>query len=103
MISTDPAIAGLREEMNAFGVQNVRRWGRLYAMGYDAFALVRALRDPQALSTVPVRGATGQLTLGADGRVRRTLEWAVIGPDGQPRPLPPTSAVSPVAPAPTTL
>jgi outer membrane PBP1 activator LpoA protein len=100
MISTDPAIAGLREEMNAFGVQNVRRWGRLYAMGYDAFALVHALRDPRALSAVPVRGATGQLTLGADGRVRRTLDWAVIGPDGHPRPLPPTAAVGPsMAPA----
>lgn len=103
MISTEPAIAGLREEMNAFGVQNVRRWGRLYAMGYDAFALVRALRDPQALSTVPVPGVTGRLTLGADGRVRRTLDWAVIGPDGQPRPLPPTAAAAPAAPTTTTL
>jgi outer membrane PBP1 activator LpoA protein len=100
MISADPAVAGLREEMNAFGVQNVRRWGRLYAMGYDAFALVGALQASGALATTSMPGLTGRLTLDQDGRIRRTLDWAVIGPDGQPRPLPPTAAVAPAPLAP---
>lgn len=102
MISPDPAVAGIREEMSAFGVQNVRRWGRLYAMGFDAFALVGALSEPRALGTMSVPGLTGRLTLGEGGRIRRTLDWATIGPDGHPRPLPPTAAASPAVLPPTT-
>jgi outer membrane PBP1 activator LpoA protein len=68
-------------------------------MGFDAYRLVGALRDPAALAGTPVAGLTGRLTLDADGRIRRTLDWAVIGPDGQPRPLPPTAAL-PGAPVP---
>jgi outer membrane PBP1 activator LpoA protein len=100
MISPDPGIAGLRDEMStAYGVQNVRRRGRLYAMGYDAYSITVALRDPATFASVPVAGLTGRLTLGPDGRIRRSLDWAVMGPDGQPRPLPPTAAVSPTQPS----
>jgi outer membrane PBP1 activator LpoA protein len=98
MVSQDPSIAGIREEAGTtFGVQNVRRRGRLYAMGYDASTLVGALRDPLALSTNGLAGMSGRLTLDPYGRVRRTLEWATIGSDGQPRPLPPPAAAAPVA------
>jgi outer membrane PBP1 activator LpoA protein len=104
MVSTDTAVENLRQQMNeAFGVQNVRRRGRLYAMGYDAYVLATALGRPGAgagsLGTVPLDGMTGRLTLDPTGRVRRSLDWAAIGPDGQPRPLAPTSSVSPIAPS----
>jgi outer membrane PBP1 activator LpoA protein len=100
MISDDPTIAGIRDEAGTtFGVQNVRRRGRLYAMGFDAATLAVALRDPLALATTPLAGMSGRLSLDPYGRVRRVLDWAAIGPDGQPRALPPTAAASPANPA----
>lgn len=101
MVSQDPAIAGIRDEAGTtFGLQNVRRRGRLYAMGYDASTLVAALRDPLALSSNGVAGMSGRLTLDPYGRIRRELEWTAIGSDGQPHPLPPPSAAAPaLAPA----
>lgn len=98
MVSEDPSITAIRDEAGvAFGVQNVRRRGRLYAMGYDAAMLMGALRDPAALAATSVAGMSGRLSLDPYGRIRRTLEWASIGADGLPKPLPPAAAVAPPA------
>jgi outer membrane PBP1 activator LpoA protein len=75
--------------LEAWG-QDVRGRGRLYAFGYDAWLLFQALRGNAAGSgggaMPPVDGATGRLTLDADRRVRRDLDWAQIR-NGLPRPL----------------
>lgn len=88
MIAQDPDVTSMRESLLQLWPQNVRRRGRLYAMGLDAYRLVAELKDPGVAIVEPVAGMTGRLTLDPDGRVRRGLEWATIGADGQPRALP---------------
>lgn len=88
MIAQDPAVASVRDSLMQLWPQNVRRRGRLYAMGFDAYRLVAELKEPGVALSEPIAGMTGRLTVDADGRVRRGLEWATIGADGQPRALP---------------
>ncbi|HEX7416454.1 MAG TPA: penicillin-binding protein activator [Steroidobacteraceae bacterium] len=59
------------------------RRGRLFAFGFDAFNLIGALRGAGPLR---LEGLTGTLTLDAERRVRRDLEWAQMHA-GQPQVL----------------
>jgi outer membrane PBP1 activator LpoA protein len=59
---------------------------RLFAFGYDAFAVVAELGRRRAPFSNPVTGMTGRLGLDLDGRVRRDLDFAQIS-GGEPRPL----------------
>ncbi len=59
---------------------------RLFAFGYDAFAIVAELGRPRAPFAAPVAGLTGRLTLDLGGRIRRDLEFAQIT-GGEPQPL----------------
>ncbi|WP_027960865.1 penicillin-binding protein activator [Halomonas halodenitrificans] len=59
---------------------------RLSAMGVDAFELARRLPQFQLVSGSELRGATGTLRLGQDGRLQRTLPWARFV-DGVPQPV----------------
>lgn len=63
------------------------RRSRLFAFGFDAYRLAGALRNPTAGATVAVEGLTGRLSLDAERRVHRELEWAQLQ-QGQPRLLP---------------
>lgn len=56
--------------------------GRLYAMGADAQRLFSRLPQLQRHEEASIEGATGRLSLGTDGRVRRSLGWGVIS-DGR--------------------
>lgn len=49
-------------------------FGRLYALGADAWTLVNALEAVAAGERI--EGLTGELSLGSDGRVHRQLDWA---------------------------
>ena len=49
-------------------------YGRLYALGSDAWLLVTRLDELAGGASLP--GFTGELSLGADGRIRRALDWA---------------------------
>ena len=89
MIDDDPAIADLRNSVQQLWPGNARRRGRLFAMGFDAWRLVGVLKDGRVPITEPVAGMTGRLTVDAAGRVRRGLDWAIVGGDGQARPVPP--------------
>lgn len=65
---------------------------RLFAFGFDAYRLLRALHPapgapPPDAGSISVEGLTGHLTLDATGHVQRALEWARMR-DGQPRLLP---------------
>ena len=57
--------------------------GRFFAFGYDAFRIAASL---QRGAGVNPEGLTGTLTIDAQGRVRRELEWARIR-NGAPTPL----------------
>jgi outer membrane PBP1 activator LpoA protein len=92
MIADDPAIAELRTTVAQLWPQNARRRSRLFAMGFDAWRLISELKDARGPVTEPIAGMTGRLTVDAAGRVRRGLDFAIVGGDGQPRPLPPPAA-----------
>nr|WP_298249869.1 penicillin-binding protein activator [uncultured Halomonas sp.] len=59
---------------------------RLSAMGVDAFELARRLPQLQLVSGSELRGATGTLRPGPDGRLQRILPWARFV-DGVPQPI----------------
>ena len=60
------------------------RFGRLYALGLDAFQLHPYLLQLAALPQSSITGETGRLSVADEGRVRRTLNWAVFD-QGVPR------------------
>ncbi len=75
---------------------------RLFAFGFDAYRLLGALEAAPAGGAISVEGLTGVLTLDADRRVHRQLEWAQLR-DGQPRLLPPPAAAPPTTVPPPTV
>jgi hypothetical protein len=78
--------------VQAYGDSGARR-GRLFAFGYDALRIAAALPRGQ---NIPPQGLTGTLSMDAQGRVRRGLEWVRIK-GGAPTPLEttPTAAATP--------
>lgn len=48
----------------------------LFAFGHDAYQLALLAADPDTARAAPVRGLTGKLAVGENGRVHRSLEWA---------------------------
>jgi uncharacterized protein len=60
---------------------------RLFAFGFDACLLAAALQAQPGAPELDVQGLTGRLSLDADHRVRRELEWGVLH-NGQARVLP---------------
>ena len=70
---------------------------RLYAFGYDAFRLANEFPRLRSGGSGYLPGATGRLTLDAEGRVRRELDWAQIVA-GHVAPWPPPAPLAPPAP-----
>jgi outer membrane PBP1 activator LpoA protein len=68
--------------VQAFG-DAAGRSGRLFAFGYDALRIAAALQRGQGIAP---QGLTGTLSIDAQGRVRRELEWVRIKA-GAPTPL----------------
>ena len=92
LIADEPAVVELRAAVAQLWPANARRRGRLFAMGFDTWRLVGAVATASGPISEPLAGMTGRLTVDAAGRVRRGLDWAIVGPDGQARPLPTHSA-----------
>jgi len=87
MIGNDAQTAEVRATVaQAFGESGGRR-GRLFAFGYDAMRIASALQRGAPLNP---QGLTGKLSLDADGRVRRELDWVRIK-GGVPAPLEPAT------------
>lgn len=78
------AMAVARDEVARLWPANHARYPRLYAMGYDAYALANQLGKGNLRSDFGFPGATGLLTLESDGRISRGLQWARFG-GGKPR------------------
>ena len=51
---------------------------RLFAMGYDAFNLIRHLNAMQVIPKYEYKGLTGTLSLDADKNLRRILDWGQV-------------------------
>ncbi|MEL7297562.1 MAG: penicillin-binding protein activator [Pseudomonadota bacterium] len=70
---------------------------RLFALGYDAFDVLKRIVDPDPDASAVITGATGDLELDAYGRIRRAPLWATFTRESAV-PLPPL--VLPVAETP---
>ncbi|MEO8017548.1 MAG: penicillin-binding protein activator [Pseudomonadota bacterium] len=83
MLGNDGLSGDVREAARqAFG-DSVARRGRLFAFGYDAFRIAASL---QRGAGVNPEGLTGTLSIDAQGRVHRELQWTRIK-GGLPAPL----------------
>jgi outer membrane PBP1 activator LpoA protein len=82
MLGDGELTAEVREAARAFDESAARR-GRLFAFGYDAYRIAISLQRNAPISP---KGLTGTLSIDAQGRVRRELEWVRIK-SGQPVPL----------------
>ena len=75
----------------------------LFAFGFDAWRLAAALRAQPTAASIDVDGLSGHLSIGDDGHVRRTLQWAQMR-NGEPHilvdapPLPPPATPPAAAP-----
>jgi hypothetical protein len=75
LIAPDSAAADVRAEVEAHWPQRNANLLRLYAMGFDAYRLVGPLFTADQAAW-PMRGLSGDLSLDAQGRVRRVLPLA---------------------------
>jgi outer membrane PBP1 activator LpoA protein len=69
---------------------------RFFAFGFDAFRLVEALYTRTGAGW-PIPGATGDLYLGENGRIRRALPFAQFNGAGLPQALPPSVGQMPIS------
>ena len=95
-------VAELRASVQHNWPNNFSGNSRLYALGFDAYRLLPLLYNTHGISQA-VPGVTGQLSLDADGRVHRNLDWAEFD-DGNteilaPIALPPPPAAAGSTPA----
>lgn len=85
MLGAEGPAARLRAATSEAWGPDVRGRGRLYAFGYDAWLLYQGLRGNGA-SPASIDGVTGRLSVDAERRVRRDLDWAQMR-GGAARPL----------------
>ncbi len=86
LVSEAEPIAELRESVRQLWPGDGRRNGRLFALGHDARNLVDHLHSGDLAEHLD--GLTGALSLTPEHRIRRTLQWAIFGPDGIAHPQP---------------
>ena len=72
------AIALKQQLANVLGDAVTGPYSRLYALGADAFQLYPRLRQFDNNATARVHGYTGTLSMDADGKLVRELEWAIV-------------------------
>lgn len=83
--------SSLARELEAPFSLSTNPFSSLYALGADGFAVSARFEGMRTGSTTRLPGNTGELKLGANGQIRRTLDWGVIRsgtvtPDARPRP-----------------
>jgi hypothetical protein len=83
----DP-VGGARDaadQLASFESRSAEEFRRLYAFGFDAYRLAAALYSGDT-ALWPITGATGQLYVGDNGRIRRVLPLAQFR-GGEPEPV----------------
>ncbi len=86
LVPDSGAAAALRSTVASQSGENTAWQSGLYAFGYDACQLAIAIvAAGRGGHPVHVAGLTGDLTLGADGRVHREPAWARITRSGDPQ------------------
>lgn len=97
MIDPDPAAVDVRNDLRTAWPERFRRRGRLYALGFDAYAAVSEIMTSRNPFRMPLSGMTGRLTVDAGRRLHRELEWLQIR-GGELRSLPPAGLAATDAP-----
>ena len=86
VVPNSGAASAVRDSVAAASGDNTDWQSILYAFGYDACQLAVAIAGAgRDFDRVQVAGLTGDLRLGADGRVHRQPAWARIGRNGTPQ------------------
>lgn len=86
LVPDSGAAAALRTTIASQSGDNTAWQSGLYAFGYDACQLAVAIvAAGHGSHPVHVAGLTGDLTLGADGRVHRQPAWVRINRNGEPQ------------------
>lgn len=86
MIAPDSRSAVLKSQLTRYWGSQSLRFSRLYALGYDAWQLLPAVRRqsvPGPFHAGEVQGVTGRLQADSMGRIHRRLQWATVR-GGQP-------------------
>jgi len=76
MISSDPSMKQLREDLKTISPGVSSSLGRLFALGFDAYNLISDLNVLKAINTFSKDGLSGRLNVDAQGKVTRTLSVA---------------------------
>jgi outer membrane PBP1 activator LpoA protein len=84
LVSPSPEASALRADLQAFWPERTS-FARFYGMGFDAYGLISSLYTNDG-TRWSVRGLSGDLSLDAQGRVRRVLPLAQFR-NGRPVPL----------------
>ena len=66
----------LKESFNEYLPNAQSQFQRLHALGIDAFALMREYPALKHVASSSIDGSTGQLSINANGKVKRNLSWA---------------------------
>ncbi len=78
IISPEPQIVNQRTILSRAWPQRIKRRGRLYAMGMDAYALLPELHGQHQVLAEGLNGLTGRLMLEPGNRITRDLDIATI-------------------------
>ncbi len=78
----------IRADLELFRTDTQTRFGKLYALGSDAYRISPYLNQLQAVEDSFLHGESGRLTVDARGHIIRNLDWARFK-NGLARPLAP--------------
>jgi hypothetical protein len=68
----------LKSTIKQFWPSNADRFGRLYALGVDAYHLFPRTKQLALIPGSKINGETGSLTMNTSGQIIRELHWAKI-------------------------
>ena len=86
LLGNGGTIARLREQAASTYGSSATAYGRLFAMGMDAWVLARRLAKGELNADEPLEGMTGVLAPRSNGHITRYLGWAVFR-NGRPQTL----------------
>ncbi len=78
VIGSRPALQAPRERFESELPGAASSYGRLFALGFDAYRLIPELTQMAALGDYQIDGLSGTLHMDNHGRIHRQLDWALF-------------------------
>lgn len=82
MVESQHPGSGLQQTLDRYWPQRMERYGRLFALGVDAYRLAGEIQLMHARPATRVDGVTGRMGLDPRRRVQRELTWARFDAEG---------------------